>query len=161
MIKSFIFIVSFFLALEKTHAYPTRPNPTETKGEVCDEKNPDFTEYRYKEQIPYCKRNVDFKKRTEIYDLYNIPTECRHRFTVDHFIPLSIGGSNDDTNLWPEHKLVKATRPFLEIELYNKMKDGLITQTNAIKIITSEKMKAQALLKTNVKTDDCDLADTF
>lgn len=139
-----IFTILFFIIfnIQFSSAYPTKPNPNETKGELCSPKDPDFVEYRYKEKIPYCIRNVDSWTKDKIYDLYNIPEECRHRYTIDHFFPLAIGGNNNDINLWPEHKLVKATRPKLEVELYNAMKEGTMTQSEALKIIKKAKMEA-------------------
>ena len=165
MLKILTIFISLILGASQSQAFPTRPDPVETRGEICDQKNPDFSEFRYSEKIAYCKRNVDFKKRSEIYDSYKIPAECRHRFTVDHFIPLSIGGCNDDTNLWPEHKLVKATRPNLEIDLYNMIKEGSITQEKAIIIIVKEKMKAkfksQAMISEDLMNNFCDVAESF
>lgn len=161
MFRILTVLVFITFNIQITFAYPTKPNPNETKGELCSPKDPDFVEYRYKEKIPYCIRNVDSWTKDKIYNLYNIPEECRHRYTVDHFIPLAIGGNNNDINLWPEHKLVKATRPTLEVELYNAMKNGTTTQSDAIKIIIKAKMNALASLSQNGKSvtsnDPCDL----
>lgn len=165
MLKKLLIGAILFLNSQVTYSYPSRPNPEETQGELCSQSNSDFKEFRYKEQIPYCIRNVDSQKKSQIYDAYQIPIECRYRYTIDHFIPLSIGGSNSDSNLWPEHKLVKATRPNLEVELYNSLKDGSITQVEAIKIIKKEKIKAVAtfLFKqfSNNIGNDCDKVDTI
>lgn len=136
-------------------AYPLTPSPELTQGELCSEENVDFAGYRYKEHIPYCQRNVSWVRREKIYDLYNIPSHCRHRFTVDHFIPLALGGDNSDTNLWPEHKLVKATRPFLEQNLYLALVRGEITQSDAIQVITEEKTKANTQWMGG-QEDNCD-----
>ena len=160
--------MSYFLAsvllifVNNVHAFPVTPNPQETTGELCQIDDPDFQEYRYSEKIAYCKRNVDYQKRQEIYDAYRIPKHCRHRYTVDHFIPLSVGGSNDDKNLWPEHKIVKATRPNLELETYENLKAGKITQSEAILKITKIKMETklpQINLKNFDPPSDCDSLD--
>jgi hypothetical protein len=165
MLQKLLILTVLIFNFSVTHAYPTRPNPVETQGERCNQNDSDFKEFRYNEQIPYCIRNVDSRKKTQIYDAYRIPVECRHRYTIDHFLPLSIGGNNSDFNLWPEHKLVKATRPKLEIELYNSIKNGLITQEEAIKIIKNEKMKAMAsLISAQKETEienNCDKIDTI
>src|SRR5262245_32499514 len=84
--------------------YPMTPDPSETPGELCTDSDSDFYEYRYKEEIAYCKRNVSSQLKANIYDEYEIPKDERRDYTIDHFIPLSIGGSNHQVNLWPEHK---------------------------------------------------------
>src|SRR5689334_9037 len=106
---------------------------------MCDVRNPDFSEFRYAEKIPYCDRNVSAQLKQEIYRKYGIPKKCQYRYTIDHFMPLSLGGDNLMTNLWPEHKLVKATRQSLEYDLYLQLKEGKITQRQAIDIIFEQK----------------------
>ncbi len=54
-------------------------------------------------------RDVSGKMKNKIYGLYDIPknergtVEGRLTSKIDHLIPLSIGGSNDITNLWPHY----------------------------------------------------------
>lgn len=48
-------------------------------------------------------RNVSAKLRKIIYAEYGISYPEPHgSYEVDHLIPLTIGGSNDEANLWPE-----------------------------------------------------------
>ncbi len=136
-------------------SYPLVPNEDLTYGQLCSERNVDFKNYRYAERIPYCERNVTQEQRSRIYNQYRIPTNCRKRYTIDHFIPLSIGGDNSDVNLWPEHKLVKATRPRLEQELYEAISRGRITQKQAVELIVREKTKSQRNLPI-ISADPCD-----
>jgi hypothetical protein len=131
-------------------AYPLTPNLETTPSSICDEDNPDFSEYRYKEKIPYCRRNVSGKLKTFIYDMYQIPRNCRRQFTIDHFIPLSIGGDNRIENLWPEHHSIKQQRPNLEYDVYEKLRDGKINQKTAIQIIYSAKMNLR-----EIRTQEC------
>ena len=148
---------TILFGINSVQAFPTKPNPVETTGELCNPTDPDFSELRYQEKIPYCKRNVEYSKRQEIYDAYRIPAKCRHRYTIDHFIPLSVGGSNDDKNLWPEHKLVKATRPNLELETYEALKAGKISQSDAIQKIVKVKTEMKHSQITNKSfNDECD-----
>lgn len=123
-------------------AYPVVPDPTKTSGELCNINNPDYREKRYPEQIPYCTRKLSFERRKRIYDAYGISEKCRSSYTIDHFFPLSLGGDNADINLWPEHKLVKATRPQLEQELFENLRTGTITQATALHEIRKAKTKA-------------------
>lgn len=149
-------LIGFLLNVNLAYAYPLVPDPRITQGEVCTKSDPDFSYYRYQEKIPYCERNVDWHQREKIYDKYKIPSKCRGRYTIDHLIPLSIGGNNSDANLWPEHKLVKATRPLLEQELFEAVKRGELTQKEAIDIIVSEKNSAKESLMWTTFKRGCD-----
>lgn len=120
--------------------FPVKPNPEVTQGDFCTPKDKDFVEYRYKEKIPYCIRNVSRYTKEEVYDMYGVPEKCRTEYTVDHYIPLSMGGSNQVVNLWPEHKLVKATRQNLEMEVYTELRNGRISQAEAVEIVTQAKL---------------------
>ncbi|MEK6554773.1 MAG: HNH endonuclease signature motif containing protein [Bdellovibrionota bacterium] len=122
---------------------PKVPNEVQTPGELCDQKDPDFAELRYQEKIPYCQRNVSYFQRTAIYEEYKVPVALRGEYTIDHLIPLSIGGSNDSSNLWPEHRKIKALRPYLEQEVFNAVRDGQLTQKKAIQIILEAKLNPE------------------
>ena len=134
-------------------AFPIVPDPELTTGELCTRDNPDYTEDRYNEHIPYCTRNVETRLKNQIYDKYGIPKECRYRYTIDHFIPLSLGGDNAEANLWPEHRLVKATRQNLEEQLYNQLKRGQISQKAAVDLIYHAKT---SLKHVETGSDHCD-----
>ncbi len=120
--------------------FPVKPNPAMTQGDYCNPRDPDFVDYRYNEKVPYCVRNVSYALKKEIYEVYRVPAKCRREYTVDHYVPLFMGGSNHEGNLWPEHKNVKATRQNLEMELYIELKNGRMTQAQALQIITDAKM---------------------
>ena len=92
------------------------------------------------EKIAYCRRNVSTQDKAQIYRAYGIPKNCWNRYTIDHFYPLSMGGSNHSDNLWPEHKFVKNTRMNLELETFQRLQNGEITQKEALDIIRSEKL---------------------
>jgi len=108
-------------------------------GHLCSINNPDFIEYRYQERIPYCERNVSRETKAWIYERSGVPMKERDEYTIDHIIPLAIGGSNEAENLWPEHKKVKALRPDLERELYVELRDNRIDQACAIWIVKKAK----------------------
>lgn len=133
-------VIAIMVMSVSAHSYPLVPNLTQTSGDLCTTANPDFKEFRYQEQIPYCQRNVATGLKSRIYAEYGIAKRCRNRYTIDHFIPLSLGGSNQPNNLWPEHKMVKALRPDLEIDLYRQVRDGQLTQNQAIAIIVDAKL---------------------
>lgn len=139
-------------------AYPLMPNPETTPGSLCTRQHSDYAGDRYKAKIPYCRRNVESELKTELYLAYGVPLECRGRYTIDHLIPLSIGGDNSSQNLWPEHRLVKATRPYLEQEVFEALRDGFITQEQAVQKIYHEKMQARQWISESAAAsgDDCD-----
>jgi hypothetical protein len=115
------------------------PDKHKTPGHICTVENLDFKEFRYSEKIPYCKRNVSQEKKVKIYESYSIPNNERKDYTIDHLIPLAIGGSNSEKNLWPENKKIKERRPNLEWDIYKKLEAGDINQEEAITIIIKEK----------------------
>lgn len=121
-------------------AYPVIPNERLTPGALCSKSDSDFDGYRYGERIPHCRRDVSRSLKNRIYQQYGIPSRCRHRYTVDHFYPLSIGGNNSSKNLWPEHRFVKRLRMDLEQDVFEQLRDGRITQAEALDIIHEEKM---------------------
>lgn len=118
---------------------PIIPDSGRTPGHLCSYLDADFSEFRYDEYIPYCNRNVSEGLKNQIYKEYGIPAPNRQYYTIDHLIPLAIGGSNSKTNLWPEPKALKAKRPNLEYDVYLQLKYGEITQERAIEVILNAK----------------------
>lgn len=47
-------------------------------------------------------RDVPESLKNKVYVKYGVLTRQPYEFEIDHIIPLSIGGSNDEQNLWPE-----------------------------------------------------------
>lgn len=123
-----------------TLAFPFIPDSQSTPGSLCSKRDRDYKQDRYAEKIPYCGRNVASSLKRDIYDDYGISANCRKEYTIDHFIPLAIGGSNRRENLWPEHKSVKALRQNLEMDVYNELRNGAISQAEALQIIVEAKL---------------------
>lgn len=121
----------------KQELYPLSPDDSLTPGATC--KNP--TEYRYPEHIPYCARSVSSSLKHSIikkYDRtfkYSIGSMPRNHFKIDHYIPLCMGGSNEPTNLWPQHKTVYIHTDSMEQKLCLHLERGHITQAVAISYI--------------------------
>lgn len=142
MIKVLIFFISI---IQIAYGFPLTPDKTKTYGTYCTTKDKDFKEFRYKEQIPYCNRNVDSNTKNYIYNSYSIPKEDRKEYTIDHLIPLALGGNNNVHNLWPEHISLRDSRidPTTGIKLeflyFEKMRAGTITQKEAIDKILKSK----------------------
>lgn len=114
--------------------YPDYPDDDLTPGSLCT--HPD--EYRYPEQIPYCKRRVSSRRKWDIIEMYeaergyHIKSTGRHLFKIDHLVPLCFGGSNDTNNLWPQHESVYRQTDSLEQKLCEKLQQGRIKQKVAI-----------------------------
>lgn len=125
---------------------PMKPNPEYTTGDYCDKKDTDFQEVRYGEKVPICRRAVTWYAKDQIYKEYGISERCRQYYTVDHYIPLSMGGSNELNNLWPEHKDIKATRQNLEQELYIKLSRGEIGVEYAVHTIVHAKQNPPSVV---------------
>lgn len=110
-----------------------------TTGSLCTPEHPDFERYRYEERIAYCGRNVSSATKASIYRRYGVSRRCKSQYTIDHFIPLSLGGTNDVNNLWPEPKSVKNLRHDLEYELFQRLSAGKISQAEAVRTIVHAK----------------------
>lgn len=120
---------------------PDGPNAEKTPGDLCKYGRP-----RYSQKITYCERNVSSSTKQRIiaeYDVelgYEIRQLPRGDFKIDHFIPLSIGGSNDEKNLWPQHKSVyKFTDP-IESHVANLIANNRISQADAIQAVKDCKL---------------------
>lgn len=159
MTKMILVLVSV-LSFQAFAVYPVKPNPSQTPGDLCSTQDRDFSGYRYQERIPYCQRDVDRQLKSRIYAQYDIPNHCRNRYTIDHFYPLSMGGNNSMKNLWPEHKHIKALREDLELVTFEELRDGEISQSEALEIIEEAKMNppVDEIHKLIVRGDDCDRA---
>lgn len=125
--------------------FPLGPVATMTPGDLCA----DSPVRRYPENIVYCERNVDTQLKNQIIKMYDenfgysIRQMNRGDFKIDHFIPLSIGGSNTIENLWPQHKSVYGVTDDLEQALFDKISQGRIKQAEAIRVIREGKLNLE------------------
>ena len=110
--------------------------PTTIEGCFCTTTSKDFAGLRYNHSVPYCKRHVTMHEKNEIAGFYNIKPQQYKHYEFDHLIPLSIGGSNNACNIWPQPIRQAKIKDKLELELYYAVKAGKITRNQAIKIIS-------------------------
>jgi hypothetical protein len=141
MLRSLLVIL---FTINLCFAFPLTPNKEITYGTLCSKSDPDFKELRYPEQIPYCNRNVDYNTKIKVYESYNIPLKEKDQYTIDHLIPLALGGSNSIHNLWPEHKSLRDGRVDsngvkYEYFYYEQMKNGKMKQEEAISKLLKNK----------------------
>jgi hypothetical protein len=115
-----------------------QPDASYTPGHLCTASDPNFEEYRYAEHIPYCRRDVTRAMKVEIAAHYGVPESDWSGYEFDHLIPLAIGGDSSIDNVWPQpHGFPDGSngKDKLEYQLYLQMKDGSITQAQAVKEI--------------------------
>ena len=138
------FIVALLLAISSSalaqdfdQRFPLHPDPQLTPGKLCEQgKN-----RRYPERIAYCVRNVNSatkKERFQEYDQvlgFETTQMDRQQFKIDHYIPLCMGGSNHESNLWPQHRSVYEITDPMEQLACEKMAQGLLKQARAIELI--------------------------
>lgn len=120
--------------------FPKNPDADLTPGSLCS--HPDA--YRYPEKIKYCNRDVSGGEKAQIfrnYDNLGYRTRSmdRQAFKIDHYIPLCAGGSNDESNLWPQHVSVYTITDKLEELVCIKMSEGRLKQRDAIEYIRRAK----------------------
>ena len=131
LITVFILILSFNCFSAN---FPLTPKTT---GHKCETSDRDFDRFRYPERIAYCFRNVEYDLKTRKYIEYGVDLRNRKQYTIDHIIPLSIGGSNHPDNLWPQHKNIYTA--YYEREIFELLRDAKITQVQAIRMIIIKK----------------------
>jgi hypothetical protein len=128
------------------------PDYAYTPGHLCSPTDVNFKEYRYAEHIPYCNRNVTQDMKLTIGQHYGVPQTDWSGYEFDHLIPLAIGGDSSIDNLWPQpHGDPDGSngKDKLEEQLYLQMRDGKITQADAVQQIygwfTASSMAAKAV----------------
>lgn len=125
--------------------FPRTPHVEMTPGSKCG--RPDT--YRYGEHVPYCERDVKSHRKAAIFVRYDSELGYatrslnRMQFKIDHHIPLCMGGSNEDDNLWPQHSSVYELTDPAEGYLCERMSEGSMRQADAIKIIQEIKQSPE------------------
>ena len=146
MKKNHFKLFTLTLTIDFTHSvfaadFPKGPELSITPGKLCDQP----TATRYPEKIAYCSRDVTYETKEILmneYDQkfnYHIMTMARTDFKIDHLIPLCAGGSNDITNLWPQHKSIYEITDPLEPIICLKMAQGKLKQKDAVSLILDAK----------------------
>ncbi len=78
-------------------------------------------------------RNVPDTEKKAVYEAYGIITHSKGQYEIDHFISLELGGSNDQSNLWPE-----SATPVPGFHQKDKLENYLHQQVCAGKLSLSE-----------------------
>ena len=120
-----------------------------TPGSTCTRPNAQ----RYAERINYCNRNVSSSLKARVFENYSrlgfelLDRFDRAEFKIDHYIPLCMGGSNEEDNLWPQHRHVYEVTDPLEQVACEKMAQGKLLQRDAIHLIRQGKADLGAVDK--------------
>lgn len=91
--------VAFFLLcvsslagdLPDSRLTPGQVNPLATADSLCTKT---FTTRD--------ERHVTEKQKREVFVAYGIVNPAKGEYEIDHLISLELGGSNDNSNLWPQ-----------------------------------------------------------
>ena len=134
----FLVAVVFLCISFSSFPYDLTPDIDVAPGDLCTRNNKDFDGYRYNERIAHCKRRVSKSTKKKVCARQGVSdSERRKYYTVDHIIPLSIGGSNSMKNLWCQHRDIHTGN--LEFWVYNQLKDGSMTHAESIEYILDYK----------------------
>ncbi|MBI5210273.1 MAG: hypothetical protein HY927_09915 [Elusimicrobia bacterium] len=108
-----------------------------TPGRLCATDDPDFAEYRYAERVPYCKRNVSVARKKRVAQQYGVPWENASQYEFDHLIPVCVGGSSLDDNIWPQPRgdAEAEGKDKVEAQVCAKLRAGTMTQAQAVKTV--------------------------
>ena len=121
--------------------FPSGPESDLTPGALCTKPGT----LRYFERIPYCKRNVSLDTKREIFEAYRkklgytLPPQRRSDYKIDHLIPLCAGGSNEKSNLWPQHKSLYRLTDTIEALGCEKLSQGKLKQKDFVELIKKAK----------------------
>ncbi len=69
--------------------------------------------------------------KDEVYAEYGIAAGQRHRYRIDHLVPLELDGSNSIRNLWPQPIGASEAKDRLEDTLHSMVCAGRITLAGA------------------------------
>lgn len=142
--RRWIFLFLSLTAIAE-HRYPLAPDHSLTPGSLCTSNR----QRRYPENIRYCERHVSSETKRLIIRKYDqvlgtqVAQMPREDFKIDHYIPLCAGGSNETTNLWPQHVTVYELTDPLEPLICEKMADGELSQAEAVRIIKRAKARPE------------------
>lgn len=76
-------------------------------------------------------RDVTSVMKKIVFVNYNIGLLRRMFYTIDHLVPLEIGGTNSIKNLWPQPKKEAKLKDLDENRLRVEIKKGTITMADA------------------------------
>src|SRR5581483_10660118 len=98
----------------RAQSWPLYPDPTLTPGDFFpDVTAADVCTPRY----ATAARHVPKSERAAVFAAYGDPDDSSI-YTLDHFIPLNLGGADTASNLWPEPVAVPGSHEKDKVEDY-------------------------------------------
>lgn len=119
--------------IDAAAVFESAPRKDLTPGVMCTTSDKDFTEFRYPERIPYCRRNLSTGEKKVVSRRYGVAWEDHSNYQFDHLLSLCLGGSNDLRNIWPMPVTEARAKARLEFQLCERLKRGEITQRDAVR----------------------------
>lgn len=107
------------------------PDPNLTPGAVVDVSLEELCVPGYAARV----RRVDIAARKQAFRMYGLSNVDRRDYELDHLIPLSLAGSNDIKNIWPESRITEPwnaeVKDTLEDVLHREVCAGRVRLGNA------------------------------
>ena len=133
---------------EKEKSFPFYPTKSLTPGDIDRSLNAEYLcSHSAKE-----RRNVPLARKKLVYEQYGVEyPQPKGSYETDHFIPLSLGGTNSEDNLWPQSEGEEEFVGFrekdrLEFFTYKKMCSGDLTLDEARRLLWDDWAKAYSEL---------------
>ncbi len=100
-----------------------------------------------------CKRGyastvkaVSTKIKTATYTAYGITEEEKKNYILDRFVPINLGGTNDQSNIWPQLTGNSANKNKVESFLFEEMCAGRITVSQSQELVSTKWQKIYNLI---------------
>lgn len=99
LIFCFLLSTSLYGAYDRQLTEDTYPDPSQTSGDIfSDVAVSQLCGGKYSRKT----RHVPSSLKREIKSNYHIDPDQFSDYSIDHFIPISLGGTNEVQNLWPQ-----------------------------------------------------------
>jgi Protein of unknown function (DUF3761) len=100
-------------------------------------------------------RKASSKTKSKVFAKYHISKKDRSKYVIDHLIALSLGGSNDAKNLWPEPKKGdrnSISKDTVEAQLHTLVCNGAVPLATAQTAIAANWTTAGTTVTTTAST---------
>ncbi|MCK5883696.1 MAG: hypothetical protein KAG61_08410 [Bacteriovoracaceae bacterium] len=140
------FFLLLFLLISSTvfATSPQAPNAQLSPGDICTTEDPDYraTYGEGPTSVVICTRKVEYSTKLQVIERYGLKKSNRSNYKIDHIIPLSIGGSNHITNLFPIDKNFMNIYERPEWPVYQAFRNDLISSAEARQMVYQWKMNS-------------------